>query len=67
MSINTFAESQIVIDAVIECCAVNAVSGSGLNLALLQLLTSSMRASGEFEHGLNDDDGVCILHVRLYE
>lgn len=66
-STSAFSESQVVIDAVIECCAVNRVSGAGLNLALLQLMATSMRASGELEHGLNDEDGVCIMHVRLYE
>jgi hypothetical protein len=57
----------MVIDAIIECCAINQISGGALNMALLQLMASSMRASGELEHGLNDEDGVCIIHVRLYE
>lgn len=66
-STSAFSESQVLIDAVIECCATNQISGAGLNMALLQLMVSSMRTSGELEHGLNDEDGVCIMHVRLYE
>ena len=62
-----YREAQTVIDSIVECVAVNRISGDGLNFALLSMLTSSMRASGHFEHGLNDDDGVCILHVKLYE
>lgn len=62
-----YMEAQTVIDSIVECVAVNQISGEGLNCALLSMLTTSMRASGNFEHGLNDEDGVCILHVKLYE
>ena len=64
---DVYEESQIVIDAIIECCARNGISAGALTCALLQMTATTMKTAGAFEHGLNDEDGVCILHVRLYE
>ena len=63
---DVYSRSQPVIDNVIEFCQVNQIEGDALTCALLQLMASTMKASGTFENGLNDQDGVCILHVRLY-
>lgn len=61
-----FFNSQGMIDEMIAYAASNGLTADESTYALLSLLMSTMRASGAFEHGLNDDDGVCLLHVKLY-
>lgn len=66
MSEQEFQNSQQLIDEMVSYVARNGLTGAELTFALLSLLVSAMRASGEFESGLNDDDGVCVIHAKLY-
>lgn len=60
-------QSERLIDKIIEECAVNCIGQEDLNLALLQMIATSMRTTGETEHQLSDEDGVLLLRVELYE
>lgn len=60
-------DSQILIDDIIELCAKNGVSHSNMIRAALLILLYDMRAQGEAEHNLIDEDGVILINARLME
>lgn len=59
--------AQKLIDEILKHCAVNSISHDEFIFALLTVLYSDMRAFEDREHNLVNDDGVCLVNVRLME
>lgn len=62
----SYSESQVVIDAIIRCSSENGISEYGLNMALLSMLNSSMRAGCRDEHTLCNNEGELLLLVQRF-
>lgn len=62
-----YLEAQRLIDTITTHCAANLVTHDSMIGALLMILYSDMRANPAKEHNLHDEDGVCLLNVRLME
>ena len=61
-----YSECQVVIDAIIRCSSENGVSEDGLNMALLSMLNSSMKAGRRDEHTLCNNEGELLLLVQRF-
>lgn len=62
-----YSESEKVCDAIIECCQRHGISQEALFAALMAMICSAMRASGETESNIFDSDtGELLVGVRLY-
>ena len=62
----SYLESQVVIDAIIRCSSENGISEDGLNMALLSMLNSSMKAGRRDEHTLCNNEGELLLLVQRF-
>lgn len=60
-------ESQMLMNEIVRTCAENGVSEEALNVALLSMLYTSMRAAMKEEHNLSNGDGELLLNVRRYK
>lgn len=56
---------QAVIDNSIEFCALNWIDRDDMIRASMLLLMHDLRANGDSEHNLINEDGVLLLNVRL--
>lgn len=62
-----YSASQALIDEVMKHCAVNSISHDQFVYSLLVLLRADMKAFGDKEHNLHNEDGVLLVHVKLIE
>lgn len=62
-----FSESQVVINAVMQSVSEAGIGCDALNVALLSILLSSMRADFKDEHTLCDADGELLIVVKRYK
>lgn len=63
--IANYSNSQPLVDEIIKYTAINDLDHKDLVYALLILLRADMRAFGDKEHNLIDENGVCLVNVRL--
>ena len=64
---SNYSGAQAIIDKVLAECAERSVSHDDLIYALMLLIYSDMRAFGDNEHQLTNDDGELLIHVRRFE
>lgn len=62
-----YSNSQPLVDEILKYVAINNVEHKDMVYALLILLRADMKAFGDLEHNLVDDNGVCLVNVRLLE
>ncbi|AIX12311.1 hypothetical protein ACQ45_gp42 [Citrobacter phage Stevie] len=62
-----YSASQHLIDLILKESSAMRVSHDDLVYSLLLLLYSDMRAFGDNEHQLTNDDGELLIHVRRFE
>lgn len=62
-----YSKSQPLVDEILGYVARNDIEHKDLVYALLILLRADMKAFGDREHNLIDDNGVCLVNVRLME
>ena len=65
---NSFSGNQVedLITEVHRLVCVNQITPENYLRAALILLYQGMAATNTVEHGLNDEDGVALLHVKRY-
>lgn len=63
---NSLNESQVVMNEIVRTCAENGISEAGLNIALMSMIHTSMKAAYKDEHNLCDENGVLMLNVKRY-
>lgn len=61
-----FSASQNLIDVILKECSATNTTHEDLVYSLMMLMLSDMRAFGDNEHQLHNDDGELLLHVRKF-
>ncbi|QVW27766.1 hypothetical protein [Hafnia phage Pocis76] len=62
-----YSNSQPLVDEILKYVATHDIEHKDMVYALLILLRADMKAFGDSEHNLIDDNGVCLVNVRLFE
>lgn len=61
------AKVEMLIDQNVESCARMQLTKEEFEQGLLSLLLTSMRANGDAEHNLCDQNGELMMHVQRYK